>query len=63
MLIFFYRVIVLDKGEIREFDTPASLLSDKNSIFYGMAKDAGLVWWYIYIYGNITWQETLYLYM
>lgn len=37
------RVIVLDKGNIVEFDSPNNLLQDKNSIFYGMAKDAGLV--------------------
>lgn len=37
------RVIVLDKGLIKEFETPENLLKDKNSIFYGMAKDAGLV--------------------
>lgn len=37
------RVIVLDKGQIVEFDTPNNLLQDKNSIFYGMAKDAGIV--------------------
>ena len=37
------RVVVLDKGEIREFDTPEALLQNRNSIFYGMAKDAGLV--------------------
>ncbi|KAK7065361.1 Canalicular multispecific organic anion transporter 1 [Halocaridina rubra] len=37
------RVMVLDKGKIAEFATPADLLSNKESIFYGMAKDAGLV--------------------
>ncbi|XP_074476745.1 ATP-binding cassette sub-family C member 3 isoform X5 [Sebastes fasciatus] len=35
------RVLVLDKGQIAEFDTPANLLS-KRGVFYGMAKDAGL---------------------
>lgn len=37
------RVIVLDKGYIVEFDSPSNLLQNKQSIFYGMAKDAGLV--------------------
>ncbi|CAL4074063.1 unnamed protein product, partial [Meganyctiphanes norvegica] len=37
------RVLVLDKGEVKEFDTPSVLLKNKSSIFYGMAKDAGLV--------------------
>ncbi|XP_054612884.1 ATP-binding cassette sub-family C member 3 isoform X2 [Dunckerocampus dactyliophorus] len=36
------RVLVLDKGQIAEFDTPASLISQRG-LFYGMAKDAGLV--------------------
>jgi ATP-binding cassette subfamily C (CFTR/MRP) protein 1 len=36
------RVIVLDAGKIKEFDTPEALLADKKSIFFGMAKDAGL---------------------
>lgn len=37
------RVVVLDQGRIAEYDTPAALLSNTNSIFYGMAKSAGLV--------------------
>ncbi|XP_076856191.1 ATP-binding cassette sub-family C member 3 isoform X1 [Brachyhypopomus gauderio] len=35
------RVLVLDKGQIAEFDTPTNLITQKG-IFYGMAKDAGL---------------------
>ncbi|XP_071329266.1 ATP-binding cassette sub-family C member 3 isoform X2 [Trachinotus anak] len=35
------RVLVLDKGEVAEFDTPANLISQRG-IFYSMAKDAGL---------------------
>lgn len=37
------RVIVLDQGKIAEYDSPAALLANKDSIFYGMAKNAGLV--------------------
>lgn len=37
------RVMVLDKGMIAEFDTVDTLLGNKDSIFYGMAKSAGLV--------------------
>ena len=33
---------MLDAGLIKEFDEPKVLLQDENSIFYGMAKDAGL---------------------
>lgn len=36
------RVMVLDKGMIAEFDTVDKLMSDKDSIFFGMAKDAGI---------------------
>ncbi|XP_035389253.1 canalicular multispecific organic anion transporter 2 isoform X2 [Electrophorus electricus] len=35
------RVLVLDKGQIAEFDTPTNLIAQKG-IFYGMVKDAGL---------------------
>ncbi|XP_068161646.1 ATP-binding cassette sub-family C member 3 isoform X2 [Antennarius striatus] len=35
------RVLVLDRGQIAEFDTPAELLSQRG-IFYSMVKDAGL---------------------
>jgi ABC-type multidrug transport system fused ATPase/permease subunit len=38
----FCRILVLDAGKIAEFDTPQNLLADKKSVFYGMAKDAGL---------------------
>lgn len=37
------RVMVLDKGRLVEFASPQELLNNKQSIFYGMAKDAGLV--------------------
>ncbi|XP_063702153.1 multidrug resistance-associated protein 1 isoform X3 [Culicoides brevitarsis] len=36
------RVIVLDQGKMVEFAPPEDLLKHKKSIFYGMAKDAGL---------------------
>ncbi|GAA5894971.1 uncharacterized protein JCM6883_002275 [Sporobolomyces salmoneus] len=37
------RILVLDKGTVKEFDTPAALLGRKDSIFYSLALEAGLV--------------------
>lgn len=36
------RIVVLDKGRILELDTPANLIANTGSVFYGMYKDAGL---------------------
>lgn len=36
------RILVLDKGNIAEFESPTKLLEDHQSIFYSMAKEAGL---------------------
>lgn len=36
------RVLVLHKGKIAEYDTPKALLENKDSMFYAMAKDAGI---------------------
>lgn len=38
----FYRVLVLERGEVVECGTPDQLLQEKG-IFYSMAKDSGLV--------------------
>lgn len=35
------RVVVLDKGEVVEFDSPAELVK-KQGVFYGLMKQAGL---------------------
>ncbi len=37
------RVLVLDEGTIKELDSPEALLRDRESIFYGLAKQTGLV--------------------
>ena len=36
--------MVLSEGKIKEYDAPDTLLNNSNSLFYSMAKDAGLVW-------------------
>ncbi|XP_005096296.1 multidrug resistance-associated protein 1 [Aplysia californica] len=42
-IVDYDKILVLDKGRVSEFDSPKALLDNKSSIFYGMAKDAGLV--------------------
>jgi hypothetical protein len=42
-LFFLCRILVLDAGLIKEFDTPSNLLADSTGVFYSLAKDAGLV--------------------
>nr|APD26520.1 ATP-binding cassette transporter subfamily C member 1 X4 protein [Brachionus koreanus] len=37
------RIMVLDSGKLVEFDSPSKLLSNSSSLFYSMAKEAGLV--------------------
>lgn len=39
----YYRIMVLDQGEVKEFDNPQVLLQRTNSLFYQLAKDAGIV--------------------
>jgi len=37
------RVLVLDAGQVAEYDSPKTLLANDQSIFYSLAKDAGIV--------------------
>ncbi|CAL1544171.1 unnamed protein product [Lymnaea stagnalis] len=37
------RILVMDNGMVKEFDTPTNLLADKESSFYTMARDSNLV--------------------
>lgn len=37
------RIIVLEQGRVKEFDTPKNLLKNKDSIFYSLCEEGGLV--------------------
>ncbi|GAV06013.1 hypothetical protein RvY_16055 [Ramazzottius varieornatus] len=37
------RIMVLDQGRVKEFESPAELLKDPNGIFYSLAKTANLL--------------------
>lgn len=37
------KILVLNAGMVKEFDTPENLLEDATSEFYSMAKDSQLV--------------------
>ena len=37
------KILVLDSGKVKEFDTPENLLANHKTLFYQMAKDSGLV--------------------
>ena len=37
------RIIVLEKGEVAEFDTPENLLKKKESLFYSLCQQGGFI--------------------
>ena len=42
--LLFVRVMVLDKGELMELDSPGKLLDQSSSMFFSLAKQSGIVW-------------------
>ena len=42
-LDLFFRILVLDKGTVLEFDSPANLMDNPKTVFHDMAAKAGLL--------------------
>ena len=42
-IIDYDRIMVMNHREIAEFDSPHALLNNSKSIFYSMAKEAGII--------------------
>ncbi|XP_054155714.1 ATP-binding cassette sub-family C member 2-like [Oppia nitens] len=42
-ILDYNRVLVLSDGRVAEFDSPDKLLDDRTTIFYSLAKDAGVI--------------------
>ena len=40
-VIDYDRILVLDQGQVVEFDSPAALITKEDGIFYGMCKQSG----------------------
>ena len=43
VLYYSHRIMVLVEGKIKEYAAPTDLMENSKSLFYHMAKDAGLV--------------------
>ena len=37
------KVVVMEEGRVKEVDSPENLLKNEDSLFYSLAKEAGLV--------------------
>jgi ATP-binding cassette subfamily C (CFTR/MRP) protein 1 len=42
-LMDYDRILVLDEGSVVEFDSPKTLLSNRNGAFFGLAQESGLI--------------------